>query len=407
MKVLILSTYEHTGGAAIAAERLLQALQRNGVEAKMLCRRNLSWWKGKPQSWTSIIERAVIWAANGFSKRNLWATDTALIGQDITRTKEYQEADVIHLHWINQGFISLDTIEKILNSGKKVVMTMHDMWYCTSICHHSYGCSKYSSGCHDCKMLLKPGQNDLSAKVFEKKCRVFSGKNYSITAVSHWLADKAKESKFLNKEAISVIPNFIDLNSIAILDRKECRRKLGISEDTLVITFCAARIDVPIKGFDILKEALLVFMKKYHETHQNIQLLLIGGIKDAKTLDSIPVPYRHFGMLNDRDVINHIYSASNTVVSTSHFETFGQTLIEAQACGCMPVSFGNSGQRDVIKHKENGYLVEEQTAEAFAEGIHWALTEGQKKDRMLLRKSVEEHFSEEAVTRQFLDLYNR
>ena len=103
MKVLILSTYEHTGGAAIAAERLLQALQRNGVEAKMLCRRNLSWWKGKPQSWTSIIERAVIWAANGFSKRNLWATDTALIGQDITRTKEYQEADVIHLHWINQG----------------------------------------------------------------------------------------------------------------------------------------------------------------------------------------------------------------------------------------------------------------------------------------------------------------
>ena len=61
----------------------------------------------------------------------------------------------------------------------------------------------------------------------------------------------------------------------------------------------------------------------------------------------------------------------------------------------------------MAKHKENGYLVEEQTAEAFAEGIHWALTEGQKKDRMLLRKSVEEHFSEEAVTRQFLDLYNR
>ena len=62
---------------------------------------------------------------------------------------------------------------------------------------------------------------------------------------------------------------------------------------------------------------------------------------------------------------------------------------------------------NIAKHKENGYLVEEQTAEAFAEGIHWALTEGQKKDRRLLRKSVEKHFSEEAVTRQFLDLYNR
>lgn len=407
MKVLILSTYEHTGGAAIAAVRLLQALQRNGIEAKMLCRSNLSWWKGKPQSWTSIIERAVIWAANGFSKRNLWATDIALFGQDITRTKEYQEADVIHLHWVNQGFISLKTIDKILHSGKKVVLTMHDMWYCTSICHYSYGCAEYSSGCHDCKMLLKPGPNDLSARIFEKKCSVFSGQNYRITAVSNWLADKARESKFLNKEAISVIPNFIDLNAIAIHDRKECRRKLGIAEDALVITFCAARIDIPIKGFDILTEALHVFMRKYHDPRQDLQLLLIGGIKDPNTLDSIPMPYRHFGMLNDRDVINHIYSASNTVVSTSHFETFGQTLIEAQACGCMPVSFGNSGQRDVIKHKENGYLVEEQTAEAFAEGIHWALTEGQEKERMQLRKDVEEHFSEKAVTRQFIDLYNR
>lgn len=42
MKVLILSTFEHTGGAAIAANRLLSALNHNGVSATMLCRKNIS-----------------------------------------------------------------------------------------------------------------------------------------------------------------------------------------------------------------------------------------------------------------------------------------------------------------------------------------------------------------------------
>ena len=47
------------------------------------------------QSWTSIAERAVIWACNGFTKKDLWATDIALFGQDITTTREYREADVV------------------------------------------------------------------------------------------------------------------------------------------------------------------------------------------------------------------------------------------------------------------------------------------------------------------------
>ncbi|MEE0871667.1 MAG: glycosyl transferase, partial [Bacteroidaceae bacterium] len=38
MKVLIISTTERTGGGAIAAKRLLTALNKNGIKAKMLVR---------------------------------------------------------------------------------------------------------------------------------------------------------------------------------------------------------------------------------------------------------------------------------------------------------------------------------------------------------------------------------
>ena len=38
MRVLIVNTSEKTGGAAIAANRLMEALKNNGIKAKMLVR---------------------------------------------------------------------------------------------------------------------------------------------------------------------------------------------------------------------------------------------------------------------------------------------------------------------------------------------------------------------------------
>ena len=38
LKVLLVNTSSHTGGAAIAALRLLRALHKRGVQARMLCR---------------------------------------------------------------------------------------------------------------------------------------------------------------------------------------------------------------------------------------------------------------------------------------------------------------------------------------------------------------------------------
>jgi hypothetical protein len=90
MKVLILSTFQSSGGAAIAANRLMHALQQNGVEVSILCRTNIAFGPAglRKQSWTSIFERAFIWMCNGFSTRNLWATDIALFGQNITSKRE-------------------------------------------------------------------------------------------------------------------------------------------------------------------------------------------------------------------------------------------------------------------------------------------------------------------------------
>lgn len=118
--------------------------------------------------WQFTWERVVIWAANGFKRHNLFAVDIANTGTDITSLPEFRQADVIHLHWINQGMLSLKDIQRILSSGKPVVWTLHDMWPFTGICHYSGECEKYTTECHDCPLLLKPHRHDLSEKTFRK-----------------------------------------------------------------------------------------------------------------------------------------------------------------------------------------------------------------------------------------------
>ena len=41
------------------------------------------------------------------SRKNLFAVSTASAGFDITDSEIVRQADIIHIHWINQGFLSL------------------------------------------------------------------------------------------------------------------------------------------------------------------------------------------------------------------------------------------------------------------------------------------------------------
>ena len=176
MRVLIINTSERIGGAAIAANRLMEALKNNGIKTKMLVRDKQtdqisvvelkkSWWK----VWQFIWERVVIWQANHFKKHNLFAVDIANTGTNITALPEFTQADVIHLHWINQGMLSLTDIRRIIQSGKPIVWTMHDMWPFTGICHYAGDCDKYATQCHNCPQLYKGSRKDIAYRTFQKK----------------------------------------------------------------------------------------------------------------------------------------------------------------------------------------------------------------------------------------------
>ena len=80
MKVLLVSTSDMAGGGAIAAFRLMEALNNNGVKAKMLVRDKLSSSVTVAQVGTKIpkaLERLQIMS---YMKGKLWQADTADFG---------------------------------------------------------------------------------------------------------------------------------------------------------------------------------------------------------------------------------------------------------------------------------------------------------------------------------------
>lgn len=409
MRVLIVNTNERKGGAAVAANRLMSALNNNGAKATMMVMEKQSsslHVVSHGGAFSNMVhflwERVVIWAANLFSRRNLFKVSIANTGTDITNTREFLEADVIHLHWVNQGFLSLNTIGKILRSGKPVVWTMHDMWPLTAICHHAGTCRQYATACHHCPLLRFPRQHDLSARVFRRKRRLLEDSKVHFVAVSEWLAEKARQSALTGTFPVSVIPNVISLSRFILIDRLDARSALQLREP-YVIVFGAARIDDDAKGFCYLTAALQQLVDSGRLQAADLRLLLFGGIKDERVLQSLPVPYTYLGYINDDRQLSEVYSASNAVVSSSPYETFGQTIIEAQACGCVPVAFGGSGQTDIISHLENGYLAEWLSVDSLADGILWALHSGL--EPLALRRSVLRRYSESVVAQKYIKLF--
>ena len=414
MKVLLVNTSECTGGAAVACHRLLDALNKQGVEATMLVRDKqtdnphvIALPKPFYMKLCFLWERFVIWANNLFSRKNLFTVSIANTGADITRLPAFKEADIIHLHWVNQGMLSLKDIRKILLSGKPVVWTMHDMWPCTAICHHAQGCNRYQTACQACPYLRFPSQNDLSHRIFMQKNNVYAQGNLHIVAVSRWLTTLAKQSNLLKGKEVTTIHNALSLSDFQPIAKADARKRLQLPDKHL-IAFGAARIDDPIKGFNYLLEAIQTLIRRGDFEQEKLHLLLFGGIKDAKRLAEVPVSYTYFGHIEEKKQLSALYSAADVTVSASLYETFGQTLAEAQACGCLPVSFGNSGQTDIITHKVDGYLAKAYDTDDLANGLVWALREGKESlSPTDLRQRVVQRFSGEVIANQYIQLYQQ
>lgn len=422
MKVLLINTSDHTGGAAIAALRLLKALRRVGTDATLLCRdRTLPAARTdvvslKPTLWRKVkfvCERLEIFVRNGFSREGIFAVDTARFGNDITALPEFREADVIHLHWTNQAMLSLGDLQRILTSGKRVVWTMHDMWPFTGICHNAADCEGWLSGCGKCPLLKRPGPNDLSATVFRRKAAVYSCGRFTLVGCSKWLASLAAKAPLLVGQQVVNIPNPIDTAFYApagtegMPGRDELRVRFGLPRKKRLLLFSAFKVTDPAKGIDYLIEAISMLCQQHPELGSELGIVLAG--KEAETLkNAFAIEAWSMGYVSDEQQMRGLYQCADLLMMPTLMDNLPNTIAEAMACGVPCVAFGVGGVPQMIDHGVNGFLVAPRNSLDFAESIAKALrSQSYAALCRNARTKAVGAYSEKNVAESYLELYRQ
>jgi len=414
MRILIVNTSEKVGGAAIAANRLMEALKKHGVSVRMLVRDRQTSSMSVVQVETGLMqavrfawERFVIFVSNRFHRHNLFAVDIANTGYDITKMKDFEQADVIHLHWVNQGFLSLNDLDRILHSGKKIVVTLHDMWYFTGICHYSGDCGKYQDKCNGCPMIYHSGDGkDLSYKVFSRKQRMYEDADITFVGCSKWIAGLAKSSALAKNQRVVSIPNAINTDVFKPMDKTEARKKCKLPVDKKLLLFGSQRITDERKGFKYLAEACEIIKKKYPDVAEKMGLVVVGGKSETIQSEVVIPVYSVDYVSNEKDMVA-IYNASDIYVTPSLQDNLPNTIVESMACGIPCVGFNIGGIPEMIDHKQNGYVAEYQNADDFANGILWTLDDSRHKQLSVSAydKAIST-YSESSVAEQYCKIYN-
>ena len=402
MKVVLINRSDQLGGAAIATLRLMHGLRSLGVDARMVVVDQHgddshvtlvgNAWSRR---WAFLAERLGIYVRNGRCRDTLFKIDTAMHGVDVSRHPWVKEADALLLGWTNQGMLSLKGVEQLGKLGKPIIWTMHDMWLCTGVCHHAYECQGYLAQCADCPLL--PAGSELGQETLKRKASLYDKVPIRFVAVSQWLEQCCRRSALLNKADITVIGNPFPTSEYAY----EYVPRPGLPDDAIVIAMGAARLDDPVKGFDLLIDTMRHLHEHDSALANRLHLLLYGDLRDPSLLQQLKVSYTYLGYITD---INAVFRQAHIVLSTSRYESFGYTLLEGMASGCIPVTTGAGGQTDIVKHLHNGYLTGSNDPADVARGIAWASQANL--NRADQHRWVADHFDAHFIAQQYLDLIN-
>jgi len=414
MKILLLNTTDLKGGAAIASYRLLNALLKKKVDVKMLVRDKFSNNENVFRTGYSALNKMggfyrfaaerLSFSQYERSKDVRFSFSPANTGEDISNHPLVKEADIIHLNWINFGFLSLTTLDKLLALNKKFVWTLHDMWAFTGGCHYSGTCSNFTTKCNTCPFLKNPAKNDLSSRIFLQKQEVFKNKKISFVCCSRWLTQTAQQSKLLQDFTIQAIPNPIDTDVFKPMDKKVARAKLQLPFDKKLILFGADIISDKRKGFSYLIEAM---EKIYNDKNLPLQIELVtfGNIKTG-AIQNCSFKINYLPYLKDTQMLTTVYSAADVFVLPTLEDNLPNTVMETMACGTPVVAFNTGGIPEMINHKENGYIASYRSTEDLANGILEILQQAHNHNyNQSARHKVITHYSENLVAEKYLKLY--
>lgn len=386
MKVLHISTSD-SGGAGGCARRINGALCDEGVDSRMLVYRKKS-KDDRVVRYSRLgyrIERLM--KDLGFKTSDMkdisalkaWRPNVYTLPvskHDLSRHPLVKEADIIHLHWIN-NFVDYPSFFK--NVDKPIIWTLHDENLFHGVAHYD-------------DPAIKNEAIEIKFRKLKEKC--LSGlDNLHIVFLTEIMKSQYVDDRIIASASKYVIHNMVDCSKFVPVDKFDSRKKFSIPSDAKVITFIADNISDKRKGLTNLLEAI----KK--TGRDDIVVLAVGANRDGTKFERVV----QTGRLCSEVELSMAYSAADLFVMPSIAESFGQTPLEAMACG-IPVVMTPIGVSDELITKDNGIRCADMSVEALSVAINEALSRNY--DPELIRNDVESRFSPHAIASRYIEVYN-
>ena len=410
MKILTVSLHNDVYGAGRAAYRLHSGLySQPGCEAQMLV--------GIRQQPDATVQECF----RGNLKKTLFQIGIKLnqlpmkfyrpdknyffsadwLGHDIHKTINRINPDVVHIHWINHGFMSLKAFAAL---KMPIVLSCHDMWYFTGGCHYDEHCNGFVHGCGNCPALTSNRKKDLSYHQFQQKLKTYRqlGQKLTVVGLSRWMQQSAQQSNLFSHNAVVHLPNGIDTDLFKPIEKKVARHLLNLPQAEPLLLFGAVDATSDSrKGYQHLKEAFGLM--------RNTPSLMIFGDQrnSTKRVDSRRFKEYHLGNIRDEQTLMLIYNAADITLLPSRQENLPNVVMESMACGTPVVAFNVGGNADMIEHNHNGYLAEPFVPEELAKGMDLLLDDPMLCSTMgsRARQKIESGFNIQSVSEQYMRLY--
>lgn len=409
MRVLHINTLQH-GGAAQCVFRLSNALIREGVDSRVLiaegdtlpegvrgavARQDRHFWNNHRllRRIKDRLARLGVWLVRAEKMQEqlrrlntpyLCRHQPLSLYRNIARHPLVEWADVIHLHWV-ADLVDYPTFFREVQ--KPLVWTLHDKYPAEGVQH--YTSSFYPLPEH--------------LRAFDALCRtikrrgVARARNLSLVAISEPMAAVCRQSDVLREFPMTLIHNGVDTTIFRPYDKRAVREELGLDQDARIFLFSSYILYDSNKGLDRLLRAL-------EQTAVPRLVLVCVGKADNGQLPATSVPVVQTGLLTSQTTMAKYYAAADYFVQCAYEESFGQTVLEAMACGT-PVVSTPCGIAPELVRPFNGVMCRGYGPDAIAQGIAEALATSY--DAQAIRQYIVDHYRYELIAQQHIGLYGK
>lgn len=364
MKVLEINATYGYGSTGLIVKDIGELLKAGGDEVRFAyqkgdCNENEGYQIGSPINWKFNALHARLFGMQAYSGK--CATKKLL------RYIDSEEPDIVHLHNLHANYINLPLLLNYLaQKDIATVVTLHDCWFFTGKCCHftSVGCEGWKKNCGNCpKLREKPSSLifDRTSKALRDKQKLFEKiKNLTVVGCSKWIAELAKESAVFGKSRITHIYNGVDTEVFTPKDITECKKKLGISAEHVILGMANKWLDN--RNEQVLKTVI-------SNLDENEVLLLIGCTEPQQELWSNNSKVMAVGFIRDRKLLADYYNAADVFVNLTFEDTLPTVNMESVCCGTPVITYDSCGSPELTLSGRTGYVIPQRDSKALSFAI--------------------------------------